>query len=260
MTMERKTVALIIPTKDKVDHLKQTLPKAASLGFDEVMVIDSSTTERDAVEDLCNTARAKCVFTPADRLRARNLGAKIATTDWICIADDDVLLARFDLQRFQELAQEADFMIGGWGKNPGAHYAWIFRRAFFLETLKGYDPLITGGDDLDITLRARKLGRGVSVFDEGLYESETVGMKIAEDYPAKWIKNKVLYSLTFFPLLWRYPWLVKRMVLVDFWRLRRMRSGEPWGRVLFESFMDRAGTVYGPLYYLIRKRVVKRED
>jgi hypothetical protein len=71
-------------------------------------------------------------------------------------------------------------------------------------------------------------------------------------------ENKVLYSLTFSPLVRRYPWLVKRMILVDFSRLRRMKSGEPVGRILFENFMDRAGTVYSPPYYLIRKRVVKR--
>ena len=53
---------------------------------------------------------------------------------------------------------------------------------------------------------------------------------------------------------------MKRVILVDFWRLRRMKSGEPVGRILFESFVYRAGTVYSPLYYLIRKGVVKREE
>ena len=71
-------------------------------------------------------------------------------------------------------------------------------------------------------------------------------------------ENNVLYSLTFSPLPRRYPWLVKRVILVDFWRLRRMKSGEPVGRILFESFVYRAGTVYSPPYYLIRKAVVKR--
>lgn len=250
----------MIPTKEKMDHLQRTLPSSAALGFDEVLVVDSSTNEKEAIEDLCKTTGARYVFAAVDRLKARNLGAKLASSDWICIADDDIIFNKFDFSKFQELAQGVDFMIGGWGMNPGAHYAWIFRRKFFLETLKGYDPLITGGDDLDITLRARKVGKGVAVYDKGLYESEAIGMKIAEDYPSKWIKNKVLYSLTFFPLLLRYPWLIKRMILVDAWRVRRIRSGEPAARVLFESFMDRAGTVYGPLYYLIRKRTVIREE
>jgi len=258
--MERTTVALVIPTKDKLDHLQKTLPSAMALGFDEVLVIDSSTAQKQDTEDLCRNAGARYVFAAVDRLRARNLGARLAASEWICIADDDIVFKKFDFSKFQELSQDVDFMIGGWGTNPGAHYAWIFRRDFFLETLGGYDPLITGGDDLDITLRARKLGRGITVYDKGLYESEAIGMRIAEDYPTRWIKNKVLYSLTFFPLLWRYPWLVKRMILVDAWRLRRIARGEPLGRVLFESFIDRAGTVYGPLYFFIRKRAVKQEE
>ena len=256
--MDRKTVALIIPTMDKLGYLKQTLPQAASIGFDEVIVIDSSLKEKEAVESLCKTVGAKYVFTASDRLRARNLGARLATEDWVCIADDDVLLKKFDFAKFQELAQDADFMIGGWGKIPGAHYAWIFRRNFFLDVLKGYDLLIAGGDDLDITLRAEQSGKGFQVFDKGLYESEAIGLKIAMDYPSKWIRNKALYALTMFPLVRRHPFLVRNLILADAWRLKRLRKGEGIGRLVFESLIERMGLVYSPAYYLLTKSRMNR--
>ncbi len=249
--MPRKTVALVIPTKDKLDHLRQTLPKAVTLGFNEVIVIDSSTKDRDAVEALCTSLNVKYLFTPVDRLRARNLGATASNSDWICIMDDDILVSRFDFDKFQTLSDELDYMIGGWGKDPGAHYAWIFRRDFFLDVLKGYDLLITGGDDLDITLRASKSGKGIQAFDKGLYETEAIGLGISRDYPSTWIRNRALYSLTMLPLVRRYPWLIRRLLLSDVWRLR---SGTPLGRVLFEGFIEKSGLIFSPINYTFQKR------
>ena len=250
---KRPTLALVIPTKDKLEHLRQTLPTNASLGFDEIIVIDSSTKDKEGVEGLCKKSAVKYVFEKLDRLGARNRGAELASTEWVAISDDDIIFKRFDLSKFSELARNADFMRGGWGAKPGENYAWIFRRDFFLNTLKGYDPLITGGDDLDITLRAQKLGKEVYVFGSGLYESEAIGLGIAKDYPEKWIRNKALYALTCFPLMRRHPFLIKGFLMRDLWRARRMTKGEPVARILFESFIDRAGAIYSPAYYLLKR-------
>jgi glycosyltransferase involved in cell wall biosynthesis len=251
---KRTRVALVVPTKDKMRHLAKTLPDNARLGFDEVIVVDSSTRERQAVEDLCNAAGARYHFAPLDRLGARNKGVELSAVDWVCVLDDDILLTRFDLGLFRKTAQDLDFMIGGWGGNTESQYAWIFRRSFFLDTLHGYDPDITGGDDLDITLRAQKLGRGKMALNLGLYDSKALGLAIAEEYPERWIRNKVLYSLTFYPLLRRHPFLITRFLLSDGWRAKRLLKGESPAKLLFESFMERAGLVYGPAYSLLRKR------
>jgi hypothetical protein len=248
------TVALVIPTKDKLQHLERTLPTNSKLGFDEVIVLDSSTREKESVRELCRNCGARYESAAVDRLGGRNMAAEMAHTDWVCICDDDVVFSKFDLDRFAELAQGHDFMYGGWGKNPGAHYAWIFRRDFFLNTLKGYDPLITGGDDLDITLRASRTGKGIGAFDKGVYESEAIGLGIAKEYPGKWIRNRALYALTSFPLIWRHKFLVKSVLAGDVWRLRRVSNGESLGRAVLESVIDRSGTIYSPLYYLIQKR------
>lgn len=243
----------MIPTKDKLQHLERTLPANSRLGFDEVLVLDSSVHEREGVQELCRRCGARYEFAAVDRLGGRNMGAELARTDWVCICDDDILFGKFDLDRLAELAKGMDFMYGGWGKSPGAHYAWIFRRDFFLDALRGYDPLITGGDDLDITLRAGKLGKGVGVFDKGVYESEAIGLDIAREYPGKWIRNRALYALTSFPLVWRHKFLVKSVLAGDVWRFRRVSKGESLGRAILESLIDRSGTIYSPLYYLVQK-------
>jgi glycosyltransferase involved in cell wall biosynthesis len=247
-------VALVIPTKDKLAHLAKTLPRNSRLGFDEVIVVDSSISERKAVEELCAANGARYHFAPLDRLGARNGGVGLSTADWVCVLDDDILLTRFDMARLREVGKDLDFMIGGWGGNRESQYAWIFRRDFFLDVLHGYDPDITGGDDLDITLRAQKLGKGVMALEANLYESQALGLDIAKDYPERWIRNKVLYSLTFYPLLRRHPHLVTRFLLSDGWRAKRMLKGESPARLLFESFIERAGLVYSPAYSLVRKR------
>ncbi|MEW5748764.1 MAG: glycosyltransferase family A protein [Candidatus Thermoplasmatota archaeon] len=251
----RTTVALVVPTMDKLDHLSRTLPANASLGFDEVIVVDSSRREREQVRALCERHGARHVFEELDRLAARNRGAELAASDWVCICDDDVVIRSFDMAMFRRLAAEGlDYMQGGWGAAAETHYAWIFRRDFFLGTLGGYDPEITGGDDLDITLRARKAGRGRMVHGSGLYETEAIGLDIARDYPERWIRNKVLYALTYYPLIRKHPSLAANFIKSDGWRLQRVLRGGPPGRIAFESFMERAGLVYSPLYCALRKR------
>lgn len=248
------TVALVIPTMDKMRYLSKTLEANSKIGFDEIVVVDSSVREKDEVETLCDALGARHFFAKLDRLSARNMAAKVAKTDWVCVCDDDIVLRQFDLKKFRELAGDLDFMIGGWGDDPPVHYAWIFRREFFLDVLRGYDPMITGGDDLDITLRAKKVGRGMFVHNSGLYKSDAIGLSIASDYPDRWIRNKALYSLTCFPLLVRHPFLFKETLLRDGWRIQRIFKGEPAGRVVFEAILDHSGTMYSPIYHLIQKR------
>jgi hypothetical protein len=155
-------------------------------------------------------------------------------------------------------------LYGGWGEKPTEHYAWIFRRDFFVKKVQGYDLEITGGDDLDITLRSKELGSGSDVFKAGIYLTETIGLDIAKDYPNKWMKNKVHYSLTVFPLVMRHKRLILNVIKSDAWRAQRILKGEPFLRIVFESFIDRAGLLYSPLYFLIqrlgRKKVDKEHD
>ena len=240
---------------DKLSYMSQTLPANASLGFDEVIVIDSSRKERDQMQALCEQHRVRYMFEELDRLGARNRGAELASSDWICICDDDIIIHSFDLEKFRSVAAEdLDYMQGGWGKGADSHYAWIFRKAFFTDTLKGYDLEITGGDDLEITLRSQKLGKGRMVYDSGLYETETIGLDIAKDYPGRWIRNKVLYALTYYPLIRKHPSVSLNFIKSDAWRIQKMLKGASPARVAFESFIERAGLVYSPLYCALKKR------
>ncbi|MCJ7606429.1 MAG: glycosyltransferase family 2 protein [Thermoplasmata archaeon] len=251
----RITVSLVVPTMDKLSYMSQTLPTNASLGFDEIIVIDSSRKERDQVRALCEKHGAMYVFEELDRLAARNRGAELASSDWVCICDDDVIIRSLDFERFRSLAAEGlDYMQGGWGQGADSHYAWIFRKGFFVDTLEGYDPEITGGDDLEITLRSQELGKGRMVYGSGLYETETIGLDIARDYPGRWIRNKVLYALTYYPLMRKHPSVALNFIKSDAWRMKSMLKGASPARVAFEGFIERAGLVYSPLYCALRKR------
>lgn len=256
--LDRPSVALVVPTMDKMSYMSKTLPANAAIGFDEIVVVDSSRKEGEQVRALCEEHGARYVFEALDRLAARNRGAELASTDWVCICDDDILIRSFDLTMFRKLAAEGlDYMQGGWGMSADTHYAWIFRRDFFLNELKGYDPEITGGDDLDITLRARRSGKGKMVFGSGLYDTEAIGLDIAKDYPGRWIRNKVLYALTYYPLIRKHPSLAVNFMKGDAWRIQKIMRGASPARVAFESLIERGGLVYSPLYCAIRRLRVR---
>ncbi len=257
---ESPSLSLVIPTKDKLGYLSRTIPLSSKIGFDEIIVVDASTKEAKEIEALCQRYGARYVWADLDRLAARNYGACLSTTSWVAICDDDIIVHEFDLERFSSLASGLDFMFGGWGERPTEHYAWIFRREFFLNTLRGYDLDITGGDDLDITLRSKRKGEGADAFKAGIYRTETIGLDIAEDYPNKWIRNKVHYSLTILPLLLRHKALIPTIFKTDVWRFQRILRKEPAMKVLFEGFIDRAGLVYSPLYFLMARSKAKGRD
>lgn len=250
---KKTTLSLVIPTMDKYGYLSKTLIHSTDQGFNEVIVVDSSIKEKREIEELCTEYNVKLVQADMDRLEARNYGAFVSSSEWIAICDDDVIIHQFDMDKFSVLASQNDFLYGGWGERPTEHYTWIFRRRFFLDVLKGYDINITGGDDLDITLRSMKRGRGVDAFAAGLYRTETIGMDISRDYPSKWIRNKVHYSLTVFPLYLRHKQLIPNIFKSDGWRLNRIMKGEPPLKVIYEGFIERAGLVYSPFYYLLHR-------
>ncbi|OPY29978.1 MAG: Glycosyl transferase family 2 [Methanomassiliicoccales archaeon PtaU1.Bin030] len=257
---DKSTLSLVIPTMDKYGYLSRTLIHSTTQGFREVIVVDSSIKEKKEIEELCKKYHVRLIQADMDRLEARNYGAFVSNSEWVAICDDDVIIHQFDMQKFSALAAQSDFFYGGWGEKPTENYAWIFRRRFFLDILKGYDGNITGGDDLDITLRSKRLGRGVDAMAADLYRTETIGMDIFKDYPSKWIRNKVHYSLTIFPLYCRHKHLIPNIFMSDGWRLNRIMKGEPPLKVLYEGFIERAGLIFSPLYYLLHRGRGRKSD
>jgi glycosyltransferase involved in cell wall biosynthesis len=258
------SLSLVIPTKDKLGYLSRTIGAASKVGFNEIVIVDSSTREQKEVEELCHSFGIRYIHADLDRLAARNYGAYASKSEWVAICDDDIIIQQFDMQKFSQMASGSDFLYGGWGEKPTEHYAWMFRREFFIKKVQGYDPEITGGDDLDITLRSKELGSGRDAFKAGLYRTETIGLDIARDYPNKWMRNKAHYSLTVFPLVVRHKKLILNIIKSDVWRMQRIKKGEPPVRIIFESFIDRSGLVFSPLYFMIqragRRKVDKEHD
>lgn len=91
------TLSLIIPTFNRKDLLLETLGSAIVQNppFDEIIVIDdgSSDDTETAVTTIYSTVRYMKVANGGVQ-RARNLGAEMATTDWLTLCDSDDILDR----------------------------------------------------------------------------------------------------------------------------------------------------------------------
>jgi len=188
-------LSLIIPTMDRHDILKETLPILFKHGFHEIIVVDSSGTE-DTLKnmELCKKFHAKYYHFIGNREEARNFGVQKAKSEWVYIFDDDILLQKFNWKLFEEITtKDYDFIHA-----KGGSYVWIFRRDFFLR-IGGYDPNLCYGDDYDITVRAFKHGKAAYITNIGKF-----GTPITGTLKMRW-KGALYYSMTMLTFFAKYP-------------------------------------------------------
>ena len=91
--MPRTPVSVVLPTRDRVDHLRRGLPALRNaLGpDDELIVVDSASTDPEvAVEAARYGCVVRCDLPGVDR--ARNAGWRRARSELILFVDDDVVV------------------------------------------------------------------------------------------------------------------------------------------------------------------------
>jgi glycosyltransferase involved in cell wall biosynthesis len=156
-------MSLITICKNRLHHLKQTLPAMLAQSNTEVIVVDYGCEQGTAawVRDQHPHARIVEVRDDAEfcAARARNLGAMQASGDILFFIDADVLL-------------QTD--LGVWAREavkPGHYYrqssrrGWSFVGTFIcnntdFQRLEGYDEAfrLWGGEDMDFYERLNRLG------------------------------------------------------------------------------------------------------
>ena len=180
----RKVVA-VITCKDRLHHLKQTIPVISNLkclGVDfNVLVVDYDSP--DKCFDWCTANRIACLkvmglnyayFSPA---KARNIGARYTKSDIICFMDADVIINEnwfsVIMERFRDgcgLVTIDEFKTTCMGTCA------VLRSTF--DRVKGYDEDFAGwgNEDLDFVERCRH------VCKEGHYSKNLIETIQHSDY------------------------------------------------------------------------------
>jgi glycosyltransferase involved in cell wall biosynthesis len=181
-------ISIIIPAFDEERLIGLTLErvKAATAAFaergweSEVIVCDNNST--DATATLAKAAGAKVVFEPVNQIaRARNRGAEAATGDWLLFVDADSQASQELLREVAERITAGRCLAGGstikWdGDYPlGKRVLWlwnglsrcfkllagsfVFCEAYAFREVGGFSQELFAGEELDLTLRLRRLAR-----------------------------------------------------------------------------------------------------
>ena len=181
-------ISIVIPAYNEERLLAQTLaeinrarPAFAAAGLTaELIVCDNNST--DGTADIARTAGATVVFEPINQIgRARNRGAAAATGEWLLFIDAD---SHPSPELFTDVAaaiQSGHYLAGGCvirlaGNHRVAQWLtrswnWVSRQRrllagsfIFVETaafreIGGFDDQFFTGEELDLSLRLRALGR-----------------------------------------------------------------------------------------------------
>lgn len=149
-------VSVIIPCKNRLDHLKQSLPLVFNQTHEdlEVIVVDYNCPQKSgewALENFeCRVLN--CAVGPNEwsLSAARNAGFKYSTGEVILFLDADALLTDIEfIEKHLNHCVDGSF-ICGWGYHFGTGCCMVRRTAF--EAVKGYNEYISsyGYEDIDL--------------------------------------------------------------------------------------------------------------
>jgi hypothetical protein len=243
-------LSLITTCKNRLPHLKQTLPLMLQQPRAEVIVVDYGCGQGTAAWVKEHHPAAKLVQVNDDPVfcaaRARNMGAKIASHETLCFVDVDVLV-HLELSKWLELNQ-----------SPNAFYLYpvrkdereldgflIIAREYFLK-IGGYDEAFRGwgGEDYDLYERLARTGLSRSSVPRESILSIPHGdelRQLSEDDGGHGSKGAALSMVQLYGAIKRDSWqltgleieLEKRKELVKFIKMKRKEALRE-GRDAFE--------------------------
>lgn len=181
-------ISVVIPAFNEEKLLPVTLasvqtalPAFRERGWEtELIVCDNNSTDRTG--DIARAAGAKVVFEPMNQIaRARNTGVAAATGDWLLILDADSRPSPEILRDVAEAIAGGRCILGGTTLEPDEIYftSWVVYKVWnglsrwrrwatgplvFCETavfrqLNGFDEILYSSEDIDFSLRMRRLAR-----------------------------------------------------------------------------------------------------
>jgi glycosyltransferase involved in cell wall biosynthesis len=173
--MMAASLSIITSCKGRLEHLKQSLPRMVAQPNCECIVVDYDCPDDTAAWIGENHPQVRVVkVEQAPRFhvaRARNLGARAATSEWLAFLDADVLIepgfasGLSSALRHGRYFRPRPLTRETWGSFV-CHRGDFFALEGFDEALEGY-----GGEDSDLYFRLDHFGRSCAFFDANLLRS-----------------------------------------------------------------------------------------
>jgi len=168
-------VSVIIPCKNRLDHLKQSLPLVFNQSYDDldVIVVDYNCPQKSgewAMENFeCKVLNCNVGPNEWSLSSARNEGFKYSNGDVVLFLDADALLTdnEFITKNLNRLVEGS--FICGWGYTDATGVMMCHRSAFI--AANGYNELISswGGEDIQLYNRFQyELGIEKRTWDGGI--------------------------------------------------------------------------------------------
>lgn len=148
--------SIITTCKDRLEHLKKTLPLMLLQEDAEVIVVDFSCTQGTGAYIEATHPQTRVVYVKDksyfSNWEARNAGAAAARGDWLVFVDADVLLAPACTTALSAIVAPGFFgRLEPKGDNSLFGFQ-VIRKSDFVQ-VRGYDELLKGwgaGGDMDI--------------------------------------------------------------------------------------------------------------
>jgi glycosyltransferase involved in cell wall biosynthesis len=170
--------SIVTLCKDRLEHLRQSLPRALAQPDTETIVVDCDCPAGTAVEVARDFPAARVVKIDdapfINMAIGRNLGAAAARGEWLVFMDADILLApHFVTELAPQLRKGKVFRFGPTkGEVTGTNGTCILHRDDFA-LAGGYDEALEtyGGEDTDIYIRLEMLGVQSKLLDTDLLDA-----------------------------------------------------------------------------------------
>jgi len=165
-------LSLITTCKNRLPHLKQTLPLMLKQPRAEVIVVDYGCEQGTAAWVKENHPAAKLVQVSDDPVfcvaRARNMGAKIASHETLCFVDADVLM-HLEFCKWLEFNQNPNWFYVYPAHKEYELFGFVIVAREHFSKVGGYDEAIEGwgGEDKDLYERLARVGLSKSLVPEG---------------------------------------------------------------------------------------------
>lgn len=168
-------LSIVVTCKGRLAHLRQSLPRMTAQADCECVVVDYDCPDGTAAWVRASHPRVRLVEVAAEprfnAARARNLGAKAATAEWLAFVDADVLLETGFAPTLGGLLRRGQFFR----PQPVTRETMgcvVCHRGDF-HAVGGYDEVLEdyGGDDVDLYQRLLRFGSVATPFDAALMRS-----------------------------------------------------------------------------------------
>jgi hypothetical protein len=173
---ETSRLTAITTCKNRLHHLKQTLPLLVKQPLTEVIVVDYGCTQgtKDWVKEHYPTVTIiEVLDDPGFNVaRARNIGAKAATSPWLLFIDADILVGDdFDDWSKNGLTPDNFYTTHHFGATDVSGTCFCTRQAF--DQIGGYDEVFSGwgGEDDDLYIQLSKSGQQLQRYPETLFSA-----------------------------------------------------------------------------------------